>query len=85
MIDQQHLSCDIVCLGAGMASTSLVLALISGGYRGRIIMVEKAASSPCDRTWCFWGRQQLPAYLQSLVKAQRGFKRAQDELQEGPT
>lgn len=67
MIDQQHLSCDIVCLGAGMASTSLVLALISGGYRGRIIMVEQAAASPSDRTWCFWGQQQLPAYLQSLV------------------
>ena len=67
MNDQQHLSCDIVCLGAGMASTSLVLALISGGYRGRIIMVEQAAASPSDRTWCFWGQQQLPAYLQSLV------------------
>ena len=40
----KHESADIVALGGGMASLSLVTALLLRGYRGKIIILEQSIS-----------------------------------------
>ena len=63
-------SADIVTLGGGMASLSLVSALLLRGYDGRIIILEQLASPNTDKTWCFWGKGSVPRYLQPLIRQQ---------------
>ena len=66
----KHESADIVALGGGMASLSLVTALLLRGYRGKIIILEQLVASNVDKTWCFWGKGSVPRYLQSLIRKQ---------------
>ena len=56
----KHESADIVALGGGMASLSLVTALLLRGYRGKIIILEQLVAPNVDKTWCFWGKVQCP-------------------------
>ena len=63
-------SADIVALGGGMASLSLVTALLQRGYQGRIIILEQLVTPNCDKTWCFWGKGSVPHYLHPLIRQQ---------------
>jgi lycopene beta-cyclase len=66
----KHESADIVTLGGGMASLSLIVALLLRGYRGRIIILEQLVTPNADKTWCFWGKGSVPRYLQPLIRQQ---------------
>lgn len=66
----KHESADIVALGGGMASLSLVTALLLRGYRGKIIILEQLVAPNVDKTWCFWGKGSVPRYLQPLIRQQ---------------
>lgn len=45
---------DVLMIGGGASSLSLVLALLDRGYRGSIGIVEPRTEYRRDRTWCFW-------------------------------
>ena len=66
----KHESADIVALGGGMASLSLVAALLLRGYQGKIIILEQLIAPNVDKTWCFWGKSSVPHYLQPLIRHQ---------------
>ena len=53
-------------VGAGMASTSLALALINSGYRGRMVLLEANPQINTQKNWCFWDTGALPDYLKPL-------------------
>ena len=57
----------ILLLGAGLASTSFALALNAKQYKGRVLLFENQQQPTKDKTWCFWGRNDLPEYLRPLV------------------
>ena len=57
---------DLVMIGAGMASTSLALALINSGYQGRMVMLEASRQINTKKNWCFWDTGTLPDYLKPL-------------------
>ncbi|MET4694817.1 lycopene cyclase family protein [Endozoicomonas lisbonensis] len=57
---------DIVMIGAGLASTSLALALVNNGWRGQIVMLEASDCFNTHKTWCFWDTGALPDYLRPL-------------------
>ncbi|GMM67393.1 lycopene cyclase family protein [Alteromonas sp. MTD1] len=58
---------DIIIKGAGLAGLSLALSLAENGYKGRVLIVERAHSPNTSKTWCFWGRENVPPYLSPLI------------------
>lgn len=58
---------DIFIRGAGLAGISLALALIERGYSGQIIIAERQPCPNINKTWCFWGEELIPTYLQPLI------------------
>ncbi|AUC88086.1 hypothetical protein CW735_07690 [Alteromonas sp. MB-3u-76] len=58
---------DIIIRGAGLAGTSLMLALVEQGYTGKILVVDKLPKPDTQKTWCFWGDQNLPDSLRALI------------------
>ena len=65
-MDQLHV--DIVTIGAGLASTSMALALLDQGYSGDILMLEKQSHVNTNKTWCFWGTNAVPEHLKPLIR-----------------
>lgn len=59
---------SVLLIGAGLASTSLALALLDKGYQSNITILEKNKDISNQKTWCFWGLNTLPEYLKPLVK-----------------
>lgn len=57
-------------IGAGLASTSLVLALLERGFDEPIAILEKEHAVSTKKTWCFWGEDAIPAYLKPLIAKQ---------------
>lgn len=43
---------DIIIRGAGLAGTSLMLALVEQGYTGKILVVDKLPKPDTQKTWC---------------------------------
>jgi len=60
-------SYDLVFLGAGCASLSLLVRLAQSGYLSdkRVLVYEKSPKNLNDRTWCFWERGE--GYFEELV------------------
>lgn len=50
---------DLVCIGAGAASLSLLTRLVEH-YPGRIALIEQAQTLSADRTWCGWSLRPHP-------------------------
>ena len=50
---------DLVCIGAGAASLSLLTRLVEH-YPGRIALIEQAPTLRSDRTWCGWSLRPHP-------------------------
>lgn len=57
----------ILLLGAGLASTSLALALNAKKYQGQVLLFDNQQQPAKDKTWCFWGRSNIPEYLRPLI------------------
>lgn len=64
---QSEYKADLVMVGVGLSSCSLVLALIEAGYPGEIVMLEQANVVNTNKTWCYWSDQYMPRYLSPLV------------------
>lgn len=64
---QSEYKADLVMVGVGLSSCSLVLALIEAGYPGEIVMLEQADVVNTNKTWCYWSDQYMPRYLSPLV------------------
>lgn len=64
---QSEYKADLVMVGVGLSSCSLVLALIEAGYPGEIVMLEQADVVNTNKTWCYWSDQHMPRYLSPLV------------------
>ena len=60
-------SYDLVFLGAGCASLSLLVRLAQSGYLSdkRVLVYEKSPKNLNDRTWCFWERGE--GYFEELL------------------
>lgn len=50
---------DLVCIGAGAASLSLLVRLVEH-YPGRIALIEQSPALSSDRTWCGWSMRPHP-------------------------
>lgn len=52
----QHQSYDYVFLGAGCASLSIIMRMLENRQFAdkRILLIDKAAKTQNDRTWCYW-------------------------------
>lgn len=59
---------DIIIRGAGLSGISLLLALIEQGYSGSVLVVEKRAEPETQKTWCFWGEENISSSLHHLIK-----------------
>lgn len=59
---------DIIIRGAGLSGISLLLALTEQGYSGNVLVVEKRAKPETQKTWCFWGEQNISSSLHNLIK-----------------
>lgn len=57
----------ILMLGAGLASNALTLKLLHSGFRGEIHLFDKKNQPEENKTWCFWGQEELPEYLHPLI------------------
>tara|TARA_B100001059_G_scaffold107707_1_gene107397 strand:- start:1155 stop:2390 length:1236 start_codon:yes stop_codon:yes gene_type:complete len=64
---QSEYKADLVMVGVGLSSCSLVLALIEAGYSGEIVMLEQADVVNTNKTWCYWSDKHMPRYLSPLV------------------
>ncbi len=49
---------DYAVLGAGCAGLSLVWHLLSIGFEGSIVLLDRKIEFSNDRTWCFWDVEQ---------------------------
>ena len=47
-------------LGAGLSGLSVATALVSDGWRGEIVLVDRRTTFGSDRTWCFWDVAPTP-------------------------
>ena len=56
----QHQSYDFVFLGAGCASLSIIMRMLENGKFAdkRILLIDKAAKTENDRTWCYWEKEE---------------------------
>lgn len=56
----QHQSYDFVFLGAGCASLSIIMRMLKNGKFAdrRILLIDKAAKTENDRTWCYWEKEE---------------------------
>ena len=52
----QHQSYDYVFLGAGCASLSIIMRMLENRQFAdkKILLIDKAAKTQNDRTWCYW-------------------------------
>lgn len=71
---------DISCIGIGMANASLVLALNGIKSQMTVGMFEAEDSFDYARTWCFWGRANLPDYLKPLISKSWSQWQVSDEI-----
>ena len=60
-------SYDLVFLGAGCASLSLLVRLANAGYLSdkKVLVYERSAKTLNDRTWCFWEKGE--GYFEEVV------------------
>lgn len=56
----QYQSYDFVFLGAGCASLSIIMRMLENGKFAdkRILLIDKAAKTENDRTWCYWEKEE---------------------------
>ncbi len=60
-------SYDLVFLGAGCATLSLLVRLVQSGYLSnkRVLIYERSPKNLNDRTWCFW--EQGEGFFEEVV------------------
>lgn len=63
----KHDQYDIVFLGMGLSSLSLLMRLLrSGKYSDkRILLIDREPKTKNDRTWCFW--EKGPGFFENIV------------------
>jgi lycopene beta-cyclase len=61
---------DYIFLGAGCASLSLLTRMQQGGLldRRRVLVIDQAAKTSNDRTWCFW--EKKPGFFEPVLHKQ---------------
>ena len=55
---KQHFDCIIA--GGGCAGLSLAYHLVSQGYSGDVLILDRERKSDNDRTWCWWSKVPTP-------------------------
>jgi lycopene beta-cyclase len=63
---KQHFDCIIA--GGGCAGLSLAYHLVSQGYSGDVLILDRERKSDNDRTWCWWSK--VPTPFDSLLTHQ---------------
>lgn len=57
----------VIMIGTGLSSTSLALSLLSRGFSDPIVLLERNSEISRNKTWCFWGADNIPDYLKPLI------------------